>query len=134
MARIRSGFEAFCCDDAEGAKTIGAVWKESGYLCDPHTAVAAHAARIWKQTREEDAPVVILSTASPYKFPAAVLDALGAEPDGDEFARMDALCRLSGVPVPKSLSGLRDREVLHSDVIDASEIIPYILKKLTEVC
>ena len=132
MQKLRERFAAFCCTDAEGAETIAALWREEGYLCDTHTAVAVTAARRFKQLRGGGAPLVILSTASPYKFPSAVLGALGGADGGDEFARMDALERLTGVPVPKSLSGLRGRRPLHNDVIGVGDMIPYLLRKMTE--
>ena len=75
--------------------------------------------------------MVVLSTASPYKFPAAVLAALG-EDDGetDEFAMMSRLSRLSGVPIPGNLSGLEGRPVLHKDVIDKDAMLDYVLAEV----
>jgi threonine synthase len=73
---------------------------------------------------------VVLSTASPFKFPAAVLSALGETPEGDAFAQMDALAGLTGLAVPASLAGLRDREILHRDVIEKGEIADYVAEKL----
>ena len=130
--RLREEFAAYCCTDAEGTEEIGRLWREESYLCDPHTAVAARAARLYKQDSGSAAPLVILSTASPYKFPAAVLGAIGGSAQGDEFAEMDALAALSGVPVPKSLAALRGKRERHGDVIGVGEIIPYIQNKLSE--
>ncbi|MBR0207498.1 MAG: threonine synthase [Oscillospiraceae bacterium] len=132
MERLRAEFSAYCCTDAEGAEEIGRLWREEGYLCDPHTAVAARAARQYREESGTDAPLVILSTASPYKFPAAVLAALGGSAEGDEFAETDALASLTGVPVPRSLSALRGKAERHGDVIGVGEIIPYIQHKLSE--
>ena len=130
--KLRQDFSAFCCTDAEGAEEIGRLWREEGYLCDPHTAVAVRAAREYRLAGGGERPLVILSTASPYKFPAAVLAALGGAAEGGEFAEMDALASVTGVPVPKSLSALRGRQTRHGDVIGIDEIIPYIQKKLSE--
>ena len=81
--------------------------------------------------RDTGAPTEVLSTASPYKFPAAVLAALG-EDDGepDEFAMMRRLSRLSGVPIPGNLSGLEGRPVLHKDVIDKDAMLNYVLAEV----
>ena len=70
--------------------------KCSGYLLDPHTAVAMVAARKLPQT---DAPMVVLSTAHPAKFPAAVEAASGVHPAlppwlGDLFERTETYERL----------------------------------------
>ena len=132
MEKLRSEFSACCCTDAEGAEEIGRLWREEHYLCDPHTAVAARAARAYRMESGSEAPLVVLSTASPYKFPAAVLAAIGGVADGDEFTQMDALAQLSGIPVPKGLATLRGKTVRHGDVISVDEIIPYIQKKLSE--
>ena len=67
MDRLRAEFAAYCCTDDEGADEIGRLWREEGYLCDPHTAVAARAAREYRKEGGTKAPLVILSTASPYK-------------------------------------------------------------------
>ena len=132
MDRLRAEFAAYCCTDDEGADEIGRLWREEGYLCDPHTAVAARAAREYQKESGTKAPLVILSTASPYKFPAAVLAAIGGKTGGDEFARMDELASLSGVPVPRGLASLRGKKERHGDVIGVGEIIPYIKTKLSE--
>ena len=42
----------------------------------------------------------MLSTASPYKFPAAVLEGIGEKAEGDEFDVMEQLHKVTGVPVP----------------------------------
>ena len=112
LARLHEIFSCACCDDAQAAEVMGRVWREHGYVCDPHTAVAWHAADAFME-QADGAPVVVLSTASPYKFPAAVLSALGEEPGDDEFAMMDKLSALTGTPIPKNLATLREKQVRH---------------------
>ena len=79
-----------------------------------------------------DENTVVLSTASPYKFPAAVLEGLGEKAEGDEFAVMEQLERLTGVPAPKNLCGLRERPVRHTTVLDREEMLPFVLEKAQE--
>jgi len=126
IEKLQSEFAWGSCDDEETKDTIGRVWREQGYLMDTHTAVA------WKVSREcsGERPVVILSTASPYKFPAAVLSALGEAPGVDEFAVMDRLCELTGVPIPKNLRGLHHKSVLHTTVIDREQMADFVMKKV----
>ncbi len=134
IALLRALHEVFWqgyCDDEGTKKAIGMVWREYGYLCDTHTAVAWDVAQQYKAAHPEHAPVVILSTASPYKFPAAVLEGLGHSAAGDEFDVMERLRNETGVPVPKNLTGLRERKVRHKDVIDKDEMLDYVLKKAT---
>ncbi|MEA4964275.1 MAG: threonine synthase [Oscillospiraceae bacterium] len=128
---IQEEFWAGCCDEAATKETIGAVYDTYGYLMDPHTAVAWNVAQQYRATGAKG-PLVVLSTASPYKFPAAVLEALGERPDTDEFAAMDRLAEKTQVPVPPNLRGLAARPVLHRDVIGRDEILPYVLRKWGE--
>ncbi len=130
LARIRSVFSGFCCGEAETEAAIARVWRERGYLCDTHTAVAFSAAWAYEKQAGSGAPLVVLSTASPYKFPGTVLKALGGDTAGDEFRQMETLSQLTGVPIPKGLRGLREKPPLHSDVIDREEILPYVLRQI----
>lgn len=129
LSRLHEIFSCACCDDAQAAEVMGRVWREHGYVCDPHTAVAWHAADAFME-QADGAPVVVLSTASPYKFPAAVLSALGEEPGDDEFAMMDKLSALTGTPIPKNLATLREKQVRHKDVIDKDTMLDYVLGKI----
>ena len=129
LARLHEIFSCACCDDAQAAEVMGRVWREHGYVCDPHTAVAWHAADAFME-QADGAPVVVLSTASPYKFPAAVLSALGEEPGDDEFAMMDKLSALTGTPIPKNLATLHEKQVRHKDVIDKDAMLDYVLGKI----
>lgn len=126
MARIREDFAAGCCSEEECARTIGKTWRECGYLADPHTAVALKVTDEWKASGRAAKAVVTLSTASPFKFPAAVLAAVGGEARGSEFDQMRALSALSGLPVPPSLSGLSGKAVRFKDVIAPEKIGDYV--------
>ena len=129
MAQLRTKFSAACCSDAEAAREIVALWERERYLCDSHTAVGFACA---EKCRRERVPMVVLSTASPYKFPRFVLSALGESAAEDEFADMEKLQALTGVPIPKNLAGLRERTVRHKDVIARDAVTAYVAGKLEE--
>jgi threonine synthase len=78
LTEIRSRFTAARADEDETAATMRSVHKETGYLVDPHTAVAVAVAE--KENRDRTVPMVVLSTAHPAKFPAAVEAASGISP------------------------------------------------------
>ena len=123
---IAAEFWAGCCDDEGAKKTIAKVWKEQGYLCDTHTAAGWAVADEYVAATGDNAPMVVLSTASPYKFPAAVLAALEDSDLADEWQQMDRLAELTGVPVPKNLQGLQQRKELHTDVIAKEAMLAYV--------
>ena len=132
LKKLQAEFSCGCCDDAAAAETIGRLWAEENYLCDPPTAVAWNVAEQFGKTCSDGAPVVVLSTASPYKFPAAVLSALGQKAGEDEFAVMEELHARTGVPVPKNLAALREKPVRHKDVIGREDMLAYVLEKAGE--
>ena len=120
------------CDDVGTKNAIGIVWREYGYLCDTHTAVAWDVAQQYKAENPAHNHVVILSTASPFKFPAAVLEGLGHSPKGDEFDVMARLRNETHQAIPKNLDGLKERAVRHNDVIDREKILDYVLDKAAQ--
>jgi threonine synthase len=71
-------FAAARLDDGETLAEIAAVYRETGHLVDPHTAVGIGAAR--RLRRDPAERIVCLSTAHPAKFPDAVERATGVRP------------------------------------------------------
>ena len=129
LSQIQEQFWAGFCDDAAGAETINRVFRDTGYLCDPHTATGWAVAENYVQESGDRRPMVVLSTASPYKFPAAVLAALGGDLSGDEFTQMERLETLTGVPIPGNLSGLREKPEIHTDVIEKEEMLSFVTER-----
>ncbi|MHA7774230.1 threonine synthase [Roseibium sp. M-1] len=78
LGEMRAVFGAGRCDEEETAATIAGVYKEAGYLLDPHTAIGVHVA---KAHENASAPMVVLGTAHPAKFPDAVEKASGVRPE-----------------------------------------------------
>ena len=122
---MRRRFSAYCATDAEAIEAIGRVWREQEYLLDPHTAVAWVAMERFCREAAPTNATVVLSTASPYKFPHTVLRAMDGEVPQDGFEAMDRLFDLTGVPVPKNLTELRGKRARFSDCIGREEMLPY---------
>ena len=71
--------------------------------------------------------MVVLSTASPYKFPAAVLTAIGGDTSGSEFTQMERLNAITGVPIPQPLATLQGKPERHTGVIEKDQMLSYVL-------
>ena len=123
LAAIQAEFAAGYCDDAQAEAVIGRVYREQGYLMDPHTACGWAAA----ETHRGDAPTVVLSTASPYKFSTAVLTAIGADTSGSEYDRMERMQTLTGIPIPPALAALRTKPERHTGVIPKEKMLEFVL-------
>ena len=111
---LLSTFWAECADNKDTIAEIRKRWEQDRYLMDPHTAVGSHVLREYRRQTQDDTPSVIVSTASPYKFAADVLNALtGDNAGGDPFAASEQLERLTGVPMPEQVRNLRELPVRH---------------------
>ena len=124
---IQAEFWAGCCGDRTAKASIKSVWEKYRYLCDTHTATAWAVAEDYVNQTEDARPMVVLSTASPYKFPASVLEAIGGGMSGDEFDQMERLCRLTGVAIPENLATLRGKLERHTGVIEKTDMLEFVL-------
>ena len=113
LAAIQESFGCGWADDAQGAEEIRTRFEQDHYLCDTHTAVAFRVADDCRGT----APMVVLSTASPFKFPRDVLRALGGNVPESDFDAMDALTAKTGCQAPAALAELKTRPVRFTETI-----------------
>ncbi len=131
-----SSFRGDWVDEAETEAEIATLYAESGYLADPHTAVASAVARRYRATTGDSAPMVVCATASPFKFPAVCLRALargsvgpgGAEAERratDDPAGALELARLTGLRLPAPLARFVESPgpaEIHTGVIDPGDM------------
>jgi threonine synthase len=71
----------------------------------------------------------VLSTASPYKFPASVLEALNQAVPADAAQQVELMEKLSGTQIPAALAGVLDKEVRFKDVVAPEEMMGYVQGK-----
>ncbi len=130
-SQLSEEFWAGYCDDEQTKATIHDIYEKYSYTCDTHTAVAVKVYNDYKSATGDETKTVIASTASPYKFSAAVLEALeNNKSDIDEYAKVDRIAELSDIPVPSALADLKNKPERFNDVIDKSEQKDYVLKTL----
>ena len=126
-AQIDEQFWAGCCDDAQAQDAIARVFRDHGYLCDTHTATGWAVAEEYVEATGDERPMVVLSTASAYKFPAAVLSSLEQVEEMDEFAQMERLQEKTGAPIPANLTGLQTKPERHTGVITKDKMLEYVM-------
>ena len=127
LAEMQSIFTGVCASDKEGAAAIRDVFESESYLMDTHTSIAWACKE--KLGASSSAASVVLSTASPYKFSRAVLEALGEELSDSDEANMKKVYEVTGAAIPEGLAGIFEREVRSKDVIDISDMKSYVIKK-----
>ncbi len=119
---LNSVFFGGFAGDEKTCEAIAQYWQEEKYLLDPHTAVAAAVAGDYRRETGDNAPLLIVSTASPYKFAADVANAVGVNVQGDTFSAAEALENATGVPAPKAITELKSMPVLHTRVCDKDKM------------
>ncbi len=122
--RIAENFSGYFADEQETAATIRAYFEDYHYLADTHTAVALACAERYLTTLAptDIRPIVVDSTASPYKFASDVYRALTGTAPSEPLAALNELSVKSGTEIPYPLCGLADRMVRFTDVINASDM------------
>ena len=130
LAAINENFSGFFADEAATADTIKTYFESYGYLADTHTAVALSSAEQYITTLDsaEVRPIVVDSTASPYKFAADVYESLGKTQPADPLEALDELANATGTEIPYPLRSLAKREVRFTRVIDADDMPAAVLE------
>lgn len=118
LETIQQNFAADWCSEEQTAAQLNEMFNQHGYLCDTHTAVAFYAAA----KHRSNAPMVVLSTASPFKFPQEVLNALQQPMQQNEFEAIKRLEEHTGTAAPKQLTELCGQEERFAQVIEPEEI------------
>ena len=76
LKRVAEDFASMAVSQEETIETIGSIYRKTGYIVDPHTAVGVKAGVDLRSSL----PMICLATAHPCKFPEAVVKATGVEP------------------------------------------------------
>lgn len=113
MEQKLGDFRAGYATEAETLVQIRKVYEGTGYLIDPHTAVASKVCEDVKAAGEEGAYLVV-STASPYKFVKSVLTAIDERyKDQDDVELLKVLEQVSGIPMPEAIREILDVKARH---------------------
>ncbi len=111
LAALQAEFVGYYADEAQTAQTIADTYQAHGYLCDTHTAVGVFAAQQYQKQSGDATPMVVASTANPYKFAADVYAALRGERPTDEFAALTMLSEATKTTIPAPLADLNQKEI-----------------------
>ena len=121
-AKLKDIFFGGFADDEKTRATIADMWRDEHYLLDPHTAVAASVAKEYRQETGDMRPMLIVSTASPYKFAADVAASIGVTVQGDAFDAAQALENATQVKAPKAITELKTMPILHTRVCEKDQM------------
>ena len=127
LQSLRCDFAGGCCDEAQTAAAVRSAWEKYGFLSDTHTAVALHVLDEYRAQTGDMTQSVVVSTASPYKFAASVLEALEGSSPANEFDALAELEQATNVACPPPLRGLDKKPVRFNTVCDAAQMVDYVV-------
>ncbi len=130
LGAIKENFVGYFADEDMTAKTIRDTYEENGYLCDTHTAVAISAAKQYVAESGDVTPMVIDSTASPYKFANNVYRAVTDKAATSDLDALDELAAATNTEIPYPLAGLASREVRFTRVVKREDMGAAVLEYL----
>ena len=131
LEELQKLFYGGFADQRDTLAAIRQAFKNQGYLMDTHTAVGYSVLQKYREETGDGTPALLASTASPFKFNQAVLEALGRDTSGkNEFTLLDELSAVSGQPVPAKLAELKSLPELHGGVCEKEEMNKALLQFL----
>ncbi len=123
MREKLAGFYGNYASEEETAAKIRDLYEKTGYVIDTHTAVAAAVYDKYRADQGSGRPVVLASTASPYKFSRAVMAALGKGDDAlSDLELTEKLSEVSGVPLPPAILELKSAPVRHEGICGVEQM------------
>lgn len=131
LKKIRGKFVGYYADENATSAAIKRHFDKYGYLCDTHTAVALSCVDADMSSGAADAvPVLVASTASPYKFAGDVFASLTGKNPPDGPAALCELAELTGTNIPAPLDGLERRKIIFDRVCDVNDMANDVLEQL----
>jgi len=123
LEQLQSLFYGGFADRRETLRAIREAFEKQGYLMDPHTAVGYDVLQRYREETGDISPTLLASTASPFKFNQAVMEALERDTSPrDEFSLLRELSAVSGQPVPAKLAELSSLPEIHRGVCEKKEM------------
>jgi threonine synthase len=122
FSKISPLFKAGFVSEPETKAEIKKIFDDFHYLSDTHTAVGLKVAF----TEKSKNAMLIASTASPYKFPASVLCALGESVPESEFDAAEKLAETTQTAIPHSLLELKEKRVRFTGSIEKEQMQQFI--------
>lgn len=113
---------------AEIDAVISKTWQQEQYVLDPHTAVGMKVCQDYQAETGDAMPMVIASTASPFKFAEVVYGAISGEAECNSITCLGKLSAKTGWEIPQGLQGLTEKPVYHDTNIANTQMAETVKK------
>ena len=120
--KIKQSFIGIYADENETRKTIKETYEKQNYLIDTHTSVAVSAAKKYMDTYKAERKILVVSTASPYKFAKDVLSSVKDGITATDVEALGILSDVTGTEIPSPLASVLAKPILHPDIIEKEDM------------
>ena len=119
---LKESFVGYYTDEDACMAAVKNTYEAKNRLIDTHTAVAVHAAEEYMSDYKATSAMLVVSTASAYKFAGDVLLSVsGGKPESDLDAP-DMLYQFSGVEIPSPLKSVLTKQPIHTGSIEKEKM------------
>ena len=122
FSKISENFVGYYTDERDCSLTVKETYEKENRLIDTHTAVAVNAAKLYASDSKATRPMLVVSTASPYKFAGDVLFSLTGNKPTDDLLALGMLNEYTGVDIPTPLASILKKEAIHTGVINREDM------------
>ncbi len=135
ISGLQETFYAGSTSEDDTVECIYEFFEEYGYPMDTHTGVAMDVAnkyleKIEDDTMSEKRPMIVLSTATPYKCPQDVLYALTGNDVKDSFKGVKRIHLLTAMKVPEAIKSVRYKPIRFKTAVSPDKMFDAVLKFL----
>jgi len=129
---LQHDFSAGVADDDDCHQEIHDYYEKTGYVMDPHTAVASRVLSNYRNDSGDHTTALIAATASPFKFTATVCDSLYNDcSQKSDFELIHELSRRTGLEVPRQIHNIENWVPIHNDRCLPVDANTYVRKALS---
>ncbi len=128
LALINKNFVGYFTSEEDTKATIRDTYKNKNCLIDTHTSVAVFAANSYANDTKAERKILVVSTASPYKFASDVYSSISDAQASSDVSALDELSKLTGVEIPRPLRNISEKKVIHKEIINKCEMDDATLK------
>ncbi len=119
---VRESFVGYYTDEADCRDTVKRIYENENRLIDTHTAVAVSAAERYMRDSKAKSRMLVVSTASAYKFAGDVLLSLAGNKPEDDVLALEALESMTGVVIPSPLLNTLSKSPRFNNVISKADM------------
>ncbi len=127
VENFKEFYANFATED-EVNNEIAITYEKENYVIDPHTAVATVVYKKFIQDTKSENFTLIAATASPYKFPKTICDALKIEASNDDFSMVDSIVTITKDNKNKMIQDIKNAEEVFKQVLEVDNIEESIIE------